>query len=82
MSGVTKTQITAIVAAVRGVPVLTISDTDDFARGGGIAQMFVENGKIRFDINLDVAKESRLQLSSKLLALAAHLRGGPGAQGW
>ena len=82
MSGVTKTQITAIVAAVRGAPVLTISDIDDFALGGGIAQMFVENGKVRFDINLDVAKESRLQLSSKLLALAAHLRGGPGAQGW
>ena len=57
LSGVTPAQIAAIVAAVRGAPVLTISDIDDFARGGGIAQMFVENGKMRFDLNLDVAKE-------------------------
>ena len=39
----------------------------------GIAQMFVENGKMRFDVNLGVARRSRLQLSSKLLALAAHV---------
>jgi hypothetical protein len=82
MSGVSRAQVTAVVVALRGVPVLTISDSDDFARGGGIAQMFVENGKIRFDINLDVAKEARLQLSSKLLALAAHLHNGPSGQGW
>jgi hypothetical protein len=82
MSGVSRPQVTAVVVALRGVPVLTISDSDDFARGGGIAQMFVENGKIRFDINLDMAKESRLQLSSKLLALAAHVHNAPSVQGW
>jgi uncharacterized protein DUF4154 len=79
VSGVTPAQVTAIVAAVRGAPVLTISDIDDFAQLGGIAQMFVENGKIHFDLNLGVAKGSRLQLSSKLLVLAAHLHDGPKA---
>jgi hypothetical protein len=74
VSGVTAAQVTAVVAAVRGAPVLTISDVDDFVRQGGIAQMFVENGKMRFDLNLEVAKRSRLDLSSKLLVLAAHVR--------
>jgi hypothetical protein len=81
VSGVNQTQLAAIMTLLHGAPVLTISDLDDFVRDGGIAQMFVENGRIRFDINLDIAKESRLQLSSKLLALAAHVRSGPGVPG-
>jgi hypothetical protein len=76
VSGVTPTQIAGIVAAVKGAPVLTISDVDSFAQQGGIAQMFVENGKMRFDLNLEVAKLSRLQLSSKLIVLAARVKDG------
>ena len=76
VTGVSTAQIAAIVAAVRGAPVLTISDGDDFVRQGGIAQMFVENGKMRFDLNLEVAKLSRLQLSSKLIVLAARVKDG------
>jgi hypothetical protein len=79
VSGVTSAQLAVIVAAVRGAPVLTISDLDDFSKLGGIAQMFVESGKLRFDLNLEVAKRSRLQLSSKLLVLAAHVHEGPKA---
>ena len=36
------------------------SDLDDFAELGGIAQMFVVNGKMHFDLNLGVAKGSRV----------------------
>ena len=73
VAGVTPAQLAAILATVRGAPVLTISDIDDFARQGGIAQMFVENAKMRFDLNLEIARRSRLRLSSKLLVLAAHV---------
>lgn len=79
VSGATAAQVGTIVAAVKGAPVLTISDTDDFARLGGIAHVFVENGKLRFDLNLDLARRSRLQLSSKLLTLAANVHDAPGA---
>jgi hypothetical protein len=79
VSGVTPAQIAVVVTAVRGAPVLTISDIDDFPGLGGIAQVFVENGKMRFDLNLDLARRARLQLSSKLLALAAHVHDAPGA---
>jgi hypothetical protein len=81
VSGITPAQVTAIVAAVRGAPVLTISDVDDFVRHGGIAQVFVESGKMRFDLNLEVARRSGLELSSKLLVLAAHVRDGPKGAG-
>ena len=79
VSGVPPAETAALMAAVRGAPVLTISDAEDFARLGGIAYVFVENGRMRFDVNLDVARHARLQLSSKMLALAAHVLDGPAA---
>jgi hypothetical protein len=81
IAGLKPAQLAAVVESIRGVPVLTISDIDDFARVGGIAHVFVENGKMRFDLNHEAAKRARLQLSSKLLVLAARvLDGGAPAQ--
>jgi hypothetical protein len=80
VSGVSAMQITAIVASLRGMPVLTIGDSDDFSRLG-IAHIFVENGRWRFNLDLALAKRSRLQLSSRLLALAARVHDGPGTTG-
>jgi hypothetical protein len=77
VSGVSPAQVASVVEAVRGAPVLTVSDVDDFALQGGIAQMFVDNGKMRFDLNLEVAKRAGLQLSSKLLLLAVHVHDKP-----
>lgn len=73
LSSVTAAQATTVVNAVRGAGVLTISDADDFSRLGGIAHLFVENGRMRFNFNLDEARQSHLLLSSKLLALAARV---------
>jgi hypothetical protein len=78
VSGLNAAQLGSVIASVRGAAVLTISDIDDFARIGGIAHVFVEDGKMRFDLNLDLARRSRLQLSSKLLALAARVHDGSG----
>jgi YfiR/HmsC-like len=77
ISGVKIAQVASVVEAVKGAPVLTISDVDDFARLGGIAHVFVENGKMRFDLNLELARRARLQLSSKLLVLAARVHDAP-----
>jgi hypothetical protein len=63
-------QLTQAITSTRGLPVLTISDVDEFATMGGIAHMFVESGTMRFNLNFGVAKRSRLLLSSKLLSLA------------
>lgn len=59
------------VAAVLGdSPVLTIGDGEEFARSGGIIGFYIAENRLRFAINQKTAAQSRLRLSSKLLALA------------
>ncbi|MGB3624016.1 YfiR family protein [Ketobacter sp. MCCC 1A13808] len=49
--------------------ILTIGDGEEFADRGGVIALVREGDRIRFDINLTRAKQSRLQISSKLLQL-------------
>jgi hypothetical protein len=56
--------------ALKGASVLTVSDGDTFAALGGIAQLFVENERMRFAINGAAADRAQIHLSSKLLNLA------------
>jgi hypothetical protein len=67
-------RLASTLAAVRGSPVLTIVEVDDAALVVGIAQLFVENGRIRFGVDRVLAKQGRLQLSSRLLSLAMRVR--------
>ena len=70
VSGLARTRMAEIVVRLRETPVLTVSDDEAFIKAGGIIQTFVENGNMRFRINPRSAKRARLQLSSRLLALA------------
>jgi len=63
-------RIAAVLSGLEQHPVLTVSDTPDFARRGGIIGMKLRAGRIRFDINQGVALRSGLNLSSHLLKLA------------
>ena len=49
---------------------LTISDIEGFTQHGGIVQFYFEGGRLRFGIHIESAKRARLQISSRLLALA------------
>jgi len=53
---------------------LTVGETEDFARSGGVIRLFVDENKVRFEVNTDAAGRSRLKLSSKLLQLAKIVR--------
>lgn len=70
VSGVPAAQVARLVAGLRDLPVLTISDIEGFAQLGGIAQLFFEHGLLRFSIRDEFAKRARLQISSRVLALA------------
>jgi hypothetical protein len=59
-----------IVAALKGKPVLTVSEIDNSANNGVRVQFITENNKIRFRINTDSLKEANLTMSSKLLRAA------------
>lgn len=50
--------------------ILTVSDNPSFGEYGGIITLFSENGKIRFEINLQSSRKTNLKISSKLLELA------------
>jgi hypothetical protein len=64
-----------ILAALEGKPVLTVGDSDGLAERGVIINMFIEDSKVRFEINQAAALKSKLQISSRLLRLA-RLAGG------
>jgi hypothetical protein len=55
---------------LKSTAVLTVGDAPHFAERGGVAQLFVEDNRMRFGINVSAAQRARLQLSSKLLSLA------------
>jgi hypothetical protein len=60
-----------IVAALRGVPVLTVSDVDQFAEQGGmIGLVTTGDNHIRFNINKTAIERPGLRASSQLLHLA------------
>lgn len=58
-----------IMEKLNGRPILTVSDYGGFARNGGIINFYLEDGKIRFEINPMAAKRARLTISSQLLQL-------------
>lgn len=51
-------------------PVLTVGDTPGYGKDGVIVNFYIEQRKVRFEINVQAAKSAGLKVSSKLLALA------------
>jgi hypothetical protein len=70
ISGVTVRQAEQLIAGLRDVPVLTISDLEGFTELGGTARFFFESGQLRFSVNRASAERAHLLISSKLLSLA------------
>lgn len=62
-----------ILAAVRDRPVLTVSDASRFADRGGMIEFVREDGRVRFDVNVDAAKKSGLNISARLLRVARNV---------
>jgi hypothetical protein len=69
-ASVEKDRMGEILKTLEGRSILTIGEHRGFAQEGGIVNFFIEENKVRFEINPDQAKKSRLKISSKLLSLA------------
>ena len=63
-------RLEAIMKGVSARGVLLVSDVEQFARRGGMIQLYMEQRKVRFTVNLDATKNAELKISSKLLRLA------------
>lgn len=61
--------------ALRGIPVLTITDDPRAERSGAMLQIVSEDRRLAFEVNLEAARRSQLKLSSKLLHLARRVIG-------
>ena len=64
-----------ILKSVRDKPILSISELAGFGRSGGIIELYREAGRTRLIINLNVARKSGLEISSRLLMLAKIIDG-------
>jgi hypothetical protein len=49
---------------------MTVGESDGFLEQGGMIRLDVEEGKIRFAINLDASEQAGLKISSRMLLLA------------
>ena len=57
--------------------ILSVGDLSGMAREGAVIGFRVENERVRFDINLSRAEQSRLKVSSQLLKVAMTVNGEP-----
>jgi hypothetical protein len=60
-------QLPAIVQALRGRSILTVSDIEDATRSGVMIDLIKDSDRIRLRINVAATREGGLTLSSKLL---------------
>jgi YfiR/HmsC-like len=63
-----------ILAAVRGRPILSVTDEGREGQPKGILNFVIAENRVRFEIDDQAAAESGLIISSKLLGLALHVR--------
>ncbi len=69
--------VSGALAKLNGTPVLTVGESEHFAQDGGMIGFFLEDNKVRFEINLDAAEHAKLKISARLLSLAKTVIGGP-----
>ena len=62
--------VARIFALSRGSNTLTVGEAPGFTARGGIINLTTEDNRLRFEINVDAAAQTRLKISSKLLSLA------------
>ena len=58
-----------ILAKLDSHPVVIVGDVEGFARQGGTINFYLDQNKVRFEINAQAAKQNGLKISSQLLAL-------------
>ena len=59
-----------IINLANGHGILTVGETSNMIKSGGIINFQVDENKVRFEINLSAAKQEKLKIRSQLLRLA------------
>lgn len=69
-------RLRAVLAPLGNRPILTVTDARGALDDGSIINFTVRGRRVRFEISLDAARRSRLQVSSRLLAVAERVKQG------
>ncbi|MDD4882548.1 MAG: YfiR family protein [Gallionellaceae bacterium] len=62
-----------LLRSLHGRPILTVSELPRFASSGGVIELYREHERVRFIINLGIARGAGLEISPSLLRLAAEV---------
>ena len=73
-----KKRLGAVLTALGKSSTLSVGEAEGFAQMGGMINLVPEAQTLHFEINLEAAARSRLQMSSRLLSLAKIVKGIPG----
>ena len=65
-----------VLAAMRGVPILTVGEGARFLQQGGVISFVLEDNRVRFDVNKRAVDRAGLTVSSKLLRVARNVDNG------
>lgn len=68
-------QLASVLESLGATPLITVSDIPGFALAGGVIELTVDKGRIRFIINNDAAQAHHVKISSSLLKLASEVLG-------
>lgn len=71
------TELQLVLGTLEGAPVLTVGETPEFTRLGGMIAFVMESKRVRFEINRRAAEHSRIKIRSQLLQLARKVSKGP-----
>lgn len=69
-------RLALVLAAARGRPTLTVTESEDGLPPGSVINFVLVNDKVRFDVALPAADAGNLRISSRLLAVARKVLGG------
>ncbi len=67
--------LSEFLGTLRTLPILTVSDEENFARRGGMIEFALVERKIQLRVNVDALRQVRLDVSSKVLALSTIVAG-------
>lgn len=70
MSDASDTRQLALLDSIAGQPVLTIGNSQQFTRRGGIIGLEIKNNRVQFAINIAASETAGLDISAQLLQLA------------
>jgi len=70
------TRTPLLLARLKNAAVLSVGETEEFVKQGGMIGLSVEGKRVRLDVNLDASRRVGIKISSRLLLLAKNVIGG------